>query len=275
MRTDITIGETTFEVVLQQPLDISIPLLFDGAQPNTYDFPVASAHSVEAGSFVGDTRRGGSCNVEEYRLIPHCNGTHTEGVGHIAVERIAVRSILQEALVPATLISITATPVEMTDETTKPAHRPGDKVLTRAALQEACAAIDSDFAAGLVVRTLPNSASKKSMRYGDPPPPYFTSAAVAYINELGVRHFLMDIPSVDRTVDEGLMTGHHLYWNVAEGRHDVDPQRHSLKTITEMIFVPDDVPDGRYCLNLQIPSFVSDAAPSRPLLFRIRQTANT
>ena len=272
MKAKLTIGNKTFEVMLDNPLDISIPMLFNGAQPNTYDFPAASAHSVEAGSFIGDTRRDGSCNVEAYHLIPHCNGTHTEGVGHIAVERIAVRDILQEALIPATLVSITATSAEMTDEPTRPPQKPGDTVLTRASLEKACANFDSDFAAALAVRTLPNRADKKSMRYADPPPPYFTTSAIEYINKLGVRHFLMDIPSVDRTMDEGLMTGHHLYWGVDEGGHDVDPQRHSLKTITEMIFVPDEIADGRYCLNLQIPSFVSDAAPSRPLLFRIQPT---
>jgi hypothetical protein len=36
-----------------------------------------------------------------------------------------------------------------------------------------------------------------------------------------------------------------------------------------MIFVPSSVEDGAYLLNLQIPAFVSDAAPSRPILFKI------
>jgi hypothetical protein len=39
------------------------------------------------------------------------------------------------------------------------------------------------------------------------------------------------------------------------------------KTITEMIYVRDEVADGLYLLNLQIAPFVSDAAPSRPLLY--------
>jgi len=36
--------------------------------------------------------------------------------------------------------------------------------------------------------------------------------------------------------------------------------------MTELINVPDDVPDGRYLLNLQIAPFEADAAPSRPVL---------
>jgi hypothetical protein len=35
-----------------------------------------------------------------------------------------------------------------------------------------------------------------------------------------------------------------------------------------MIYVPDEIPDGSYFLNLQIPNFVADAAPSRPILYK-------
>ena len=41
------------------------------------------------------------------------------------------------------------------------------------------------------------------------------------------------------------------------------------KTITEMIFVDNHIEDGSYLLNLQIPAFVSDAAPSRPIIFKL------
>jgi hypothetical protein len=42
-----------------------------------------------------------------------------------------------------------------------------------------------------------------------------------------------------------------------------------MKTITEMIFVPDEVHDGIYLANIQIPQFMADAAPSRILLFEL------
>ena len=41
------------------------------------------------------------------------------------------------------------------------------------------------------------------------------------------------------------------------------------KTITEMVFIPDEVEDGDYLLNLQIAPFFADAAPSRPILYKI------
>jgi len=56
---------------------------------------------------------------------------------------------------------------------------------------------------------------------------------------------------------------------VPQGTTVVDPEAHSMRTVTEMIYVPDDLPDGRYVLDLQIAPFVSDAAPSRPILFPI------
>jgi hypothetical protein len=40
-------------------------------------------------------------------------------------------------------------------------------------------------------------------------------------------------------------------------------------TITEMIYVPDEVLDGSYVLNLQIASFENDASPSKPILYQI------
>ncbi|MBK9767712.1 MAG: hypothetical protein IPP63_12210 [Chloracidobacterium sp.] len=39
-------------------------------------------------------------------------------------------------------------------------------------------------------------------------------------------------------------------------------------TITELIYVPNEVSDGVYLLNLQIAPFATDAAPSRPMLLK-------
>ncbi|HNB56593.1 MAG TPA: cyclase family protein, partial [bacterium] len=84
MQIFINCNDAEYAIDLNSPLDISIPVYFDGLQPNTYGVPVASARAYEDGKFVGDVRRGGSCNFEEYRIVPHCNGTHTECVGHIS-----------------------------------------------------------------------------------------------------------------------------------------------------------------------------------------------
>jgi hypothetical protein len=42
-------------------------------------------------------------------------------------------------------------------------------------------------------------------------------------------------------------------------------------TITELIFVPNTAMDGLYLLNLQVAAFENDAAPSRPVIFALRE----
>ena len=77
--------------------------------------------------------------------------------------------------------------------------------------------------------------------------------------ESGVKHLLVDLPSVDREVDGGRLEAHHAFWTVP------DNPRHGC-TITELIHVPDSAPDGLYLLNLQVAPMDNDAAISRPVL---------
>ena len=95
-------------------------------------------------------------------------------------------------------------------------------------------------------------------------PPYLQHEALAYLREIGVKHFLLDLPSVDRESDEGKLAGHNAFWDTA---NTVDLER----TITELIYVPDAVNDGEYLLELQIAPFHNDASPSRPILFAIEK----
>jgi hypothetical protein len=134
--------------------------------------------------------------------------------------------------------------------------------------------LKSAFTDELIVRTLPNDESKKSRKYVKNPPPYFSIEAMKVIKDLNVKHLLVDIPSVDRAFDEGRLTAHHIFWDVKQGSHVVDKENHSLNTITEMIYVPDSVLDGNYLLNLQIAPFVSDASPSRPVIYKIIKNKN-
>ena len=82
-------------------------MIFNGEQPNTYNVNKAVSKPYKDGNFIGDTRKGGPCNFETYTLTPHCNGTHTECIGHITNERISILSSLNEELLPSTLISVT------------------------------------------------------------------------------------------------------------------------------------------------------------------------
>lgn len=256
--------------------DISIPLKFNGPQPNAYGVDRARSEPVRAGSLVGDTREGGSINFEQYTFIPHCNGTHTECVGHITNERISVRDCLTEILISAVLISVEPTSIDETTTTGFSIFDGLDKVIARGSLIERLASFDDDIpnsafriprSKALIIRTLPNTAAKLTAEYGESNiPPYFTAGAMRLIVELGFKHLLVDLPSIDRIFDEGKLINHRIFWNIEERSFETNPQTRMHATITELIYVPNEIPDGEYMLNLQIAPFNSDCAPSRPLL---------
>ena len=94
------------EVDFSEGKDISISLIFNGKQPNTYNVGKAISKPYSDGQFVGDTRMGGPCNFETYSITPHCNGTHTECVGHITNERVSILRSLNEEIILSTLVTV-------------------------------------------------------------------------------------------------------------------------------------------------------------------------
>lgn len=238
--------------------DISIPLRFNEAQPTFFGAPPASAEAITAGSFVGDVRHGGSCNCSVHTLAPHCNGTHTECVGHITQERLSVRDLALRHLSAALLISVTP-------ESSRDA--PGDLVISLAALQAALGRVTlSDYPA-LIVRTMPNDSSKLSRNYDEGTlPPYFALDAMRYVVEQGVDTLVVDLPSIDRAQDGGQLAAHRIFWGMPAGSTSEANVTRKHATITEMAFIDSAVVDGAYLLNLQVAPFMIDAAPSRPIL---------
>ncbi len=252
---------------MNNPIDISIPLRFNGPQPNAYGVDPASAHACEYGSLVGDTRLGGSCNFERCTFIPHCNGTHTECVGHITNERISVIDCLKDVLIPARLVTVKTETLARSGETYPAICGASDSLISRALLEDAIGPNDAGDQA-LIVRTLPNDESKLTRLYDESYlPPFFTTEAMRLIVEYGYRHLLVDVPSIDRIFDEGRLSNHRIFWNVDDGSVEVKTETRMNNTVTELIYVPESVADGSYVLNLQIAPFASDAAPSRPVIF--------
>lgn len=252
---------------LSRPIDISIPLRFNGPQPNAYGVEPASSEACEYGSLVGDTRRGGSCNFERYTFIPHCSGTHTECLGHVTKDRISVRDSLQDTIMTARLVSVQPIKASESAESYSVGFGEHDHVITRAALAALQPGRENE---ALIVRTLPNSDDKLTGAYCESNiPPYFTSDAMRYIADGGCKHLLVDTPSIDRLFDDGKLLNHRIFWNIEEGSFEVGSETRTTSTITELIYVPNDVPDGEYLLNLQIAPFESDCSPSRPILFPV------
>ncbi len=264
------IAGKTYGVDLSNPRNLAIPLQFDGPQPRFFGAAEARAQPFRGDGFTGDTRQGGSCNVSEITMVPHCNGTHTESVGHIVHAGQAVFESLPQSLMPAVVISVTPVSAAEAGETYRPAVEPRDVVITRAALSAALAGYGADELTALVVRTLPNGSFKKTAVYGErESPPFFTADAMTYLVERNVRHLVADIPSIDRMRDEGMLTNHHIFWNVPKGTRDATEEMRQDRTVTEMAFIDDDIGDGLYLLNLQVPAFHTDAAPCRPVLYAL------
>lgn len=263
MQLSFSINNKTYQIN-PTPIHIAIPLQFNGAQPNSYGVPKAQSHAFEGGGFIGDVRRGGSCNFEVYTFIPHCNGTHTECIGHLTAERIAIHQQLNTVFIPATVISVQPTAATQTKDTYNPPFNPTDLVLDKAALSEALKDYDAHFLEAIIIRTLPNDKSKCNRDYTKEDAPFFSLEGMTYLRELGVKHLLIDTPSVDRLHDEGKLSVHNIFFDTKR----IVPIENTY-TITEFIFVPDTVADGKYLLNLQVAAFMSDASPSRPILLEI------
>lgn len=255
MKMTLEIAGKNYAAELSAPLAIAIPVRFDEAQLSAFGAPPAKREIYEADGFVGSVSQGGSCNCGTYTITPHCNGTHTECVGHITAASITIDDILQDNHLPATLVSVTPKP------------QGDDLVITREALEALLDSAPEEFLTALVVRTLPNDADKVSRSYGAEMPPYFNAEALEYIAASGVQHLLVDMPSVDRLDDGGKLANHRIFWGMAAGETETDEP--SRNTITELVYVPDAIPDGAYLLNLQVAAFKSDAAPSRPVLYKV------
>ncbi len=161
---------------------------------------------------------------------------------------------LRVSLLPATLVTLA------------PRHNLIDAALIKMSLQHHPL---REMHAAFIIRTLPNTREKLSHRYDTVPPPYLAEEAVALLAAAGVEHLLVDLPTLDPMHDQGRLAAHRAFWGLPAGSRRLADAKRPRATITEMIYVPEQVSDGYYLLDLQIPAFMSDAAPSRPIIYPI------
>ena len=248
MKISIAHRNIQYSVDLSAPLDISIP--FEAGEGHViawYQGPV-QMEPVRMGDWVGSVKEGAGVNFNNIFFNPHAHGTHTETVGHISPHVESINTHLKEYFCFANLISV------------QPERMGEDGIITLDQIKSACPS-PSD---AIIIRTLPNDKNKLSKNYSNTNPPYLEEAAATWLREQGVRHLMIDLPSVDREEDGGKLLAHHAFWNYPnETRFD--------GTITELVFVADEIEDGLYFMNLQVAPFVNDAAPSRPLLFELNK----
>ncbi len=262
-------GGREVRVDLSHPYDLSVELDFHGPQPRHFGAPAASSQPFSVPGFSGSVARGASCNCDSITLIPHCNGTHTECAGHLTREPLHAQRIVPRSLLPALLVSIDPSSSDRTAESSDPAPQPGDRLVTRSALQTGWPSQLPFAPQALVIRTLPNEPTRRTRDYSDLTPPYLTRQAARYVIERGIEHLVVDLPSIDRAHDEGRLTAHRVFFGLPSGDSALAHATRAQCTVTELAYVADEIADGPYFLQLQVPAINGDAVPSRPLLFRL------
>ena len=247
-------------ILTEKGLDISIPLSNDPKSVVAWYCEPMTIEPVVTENFIGEVKQGGSVNFRNIKLNLHGNGTHTECVGHISKEDFTINQCLKEFHFNALLISVRPKKIQNHE------FKSEDFIIDRELILDAIKniSLDQNFKPlALVIRTLENSDEKKYLNYSNTNPTYFTKDSIEYLNEIGIEHLLVDLPSIDREEDGGSLIAHHTFWNYPQ-----NPLLH--KTITELVFVPNEIADGIYFLNIQITSLESDASPSKIVLYEIQ-----
>lgn len=249
-----------FQIDLSKPIDISIPLTNTDENPIAWYIEKPIIEPVVFGDWIGKVSEGkSSTNFNNIFFNPHGHGTHTECLGHITHDFYSINQSLKKFFFFAKLITV------------EPEKVGDDFVITQEQIQKELGSSTSTnvINEALIIRTLPNQKSKKSKKYSNTNPPYLSEEAAIFIRESEIQHLLIDLPSVDKESDEGKLLAHKAFWNVKDTVH-LNSDARQEATITEMIFVSDEIEDGNYILNLQIASFENDASPSKPILYKIR-----
>lgn len=247
MKAVVEYNSRKIEVDISNPIDISIPIDTSKKNINAWyiDDPKIFPEEMEGEKIK--VSEGAVVNFNNIHFNPHSHITHTECVGHITEEVYSINKHLKYFIFLAEVVTIA------------PLFHNGDFLIGVKQLRTALRNKKRD---AIVIRTLPNLEEKKSMQYSNTNPTYLSEKAAIYLREKGIKHLLIDLPSVDKEKDDGMLLSHNAFWNTSgEIRMDA--------TITEFIYVPNEVEDGEYLLNLMIAPFENDATPSKPVLYEI------
>jgi len=247
MKAIIEYNSRKIQIDVSKPIDISIAIDVTKESVNAWYIEDPKIFPESYNGEIIKVSEGAVVNFNNIHFNPHSHITHTECVGHITEEVHSVNQNLKHYFFVAEVVTVA------------PESRGEDFVISEKQLKTALRNKKRD---AVVIRTLPNLSDKKTMRYSNTNPPYLLEEAVIYLKEKGIKHLLIDLPSVDKEKDGGKLLSHNAFWNTS-GKLRMDA------TITEFIYVPNTVEDGEYLLNLMIAPFENDATPSKPILYKI------
>lgn len=246
MLATIEYNSRKLKIDLSKPLDISIPMISSDKNVNAWYIDSPKIEPARDGEWVAAVKEGASINFNTIHFNPHAHVTHTECVGHITEKVHSVNQNLKQFFFLAEVITVA------------PEYFMNDYVISKKQLQFALGNKKRD---ALVIRTIPNTKDKLSRQYSHTNWPYFQLDTIQYLVGKGIKHLLIDLPSIDREKDGGELLAHNAFWNTS-GKIRMDA------TITEFIYVPNKVKDGEYFLNMQMAPFENDASPSKPILYK-------
>ena len=252
MIAEITYRSRTFKIDLARPIDLSMPLHGGENQVRAWWVDPVRMEPVVWNDKPMDVGQGAPVNFRNIFFNPHGHGTHTESVGHIAPEIHPVGPLLEKYFFTAQVVS-----VHPLDRRT--ADGKMDHVITLGHLRDA---LDERLPEALIIRTRNGNNERLHRDWSGTNPVYMEAQACTWLRSIGVQHLLVDLPSIDKEEDGGELAAHHAFWDFP---NTVDLKR----TISELILVPENVVDGDYLLEMQLPHFMNDAAPSRPVLYAL------
>ena len=250
MHIRVTYNNQEYRCNLDEPIDISIDLA-DAKCPLAFGAPAVKFYPLEEGNFIGSLEKGSPVNFYNVHINPHGNGTHTETALHIDSRAPNLFEVLKKTHMFCNVITIESFETRAQDDIVGMTSYNWD-------------GIDFHGIDAIAIRTNPNTALKKTNDYTGTNPPYMSATLAAYLSGK-IDHLLIDLPSVDKEHDGGELSSHKHFWQTETS----DPVYN--KTITELIYIDDEVEDGLYLLNIQALSWHLDTSPSRPVLYRLNK----
>ncbi|MGB0511174.1 MAG: cyclase family protein, partial [Flavobacteriales bacterium] len=196
---------------------------------------------------------GGSVNFRDVTFNPHAHGTHTETREHIRDAFHPIDALARSGALPFLMPTLL---VEAMPEPRNTAQG-DDWVVPVSALETAAADVQRWAPSALIFRCTTGDVHRD---WSNSNPPYLEAGFAEQLVELGIEHLLIDLPSVDREIDGGILRAHNAFFGN-------DPTTRTNATISELLCVPQDTSAGPGLLAMQVSPFVNDAAPSRPLWF--------
>lgn len=240
---DVVVGGRHYRADLSRGTVIAWPLGGDVPDARAWRAPPTTLRPVTRGTWVGDVRAGSVVNFATLALAPHGAGTHTESYAHIAplTDENAICAVAPRGFFCAELVDLPTARGSVVDFGALRARPP--------------------VTSALIARALPRNG--RDVDHSGTDPAYFRAADMAWLAELGVEHFVTDLPSLDREDDGGALAAHRAFWKYPHATR-------TRATVTELARLNQALAPGLYLLSINVLPVRADASPSVPTLYALR-----